>query len=188
MKKLLIMFVTLSVATVALSQNRNENEKIKVDFYGIDFSDVNVICAKETSAKFIDAFERINELLIVEQSKYDFAKYFGLDVVSIDYGPAIKQIKVLNDVKFKDKQHSNIDITSIVSKYPNNDNNGLIVIAKELNKRYNRGIFIVVIYDGKTKNILLQQELLGKAGGFGLRNYWAGALYSGLKSMKYFQN
>lgn len=185
MKKLLLTCLILAVASASFAQNKNKKEKIKVDFYGVDFSAVNVSGADETAAQFVDAFERINVLLVAEPKKYDVAKYLDLDVLSTDYKPALKQLAQLKEVNFKDREQSDIDIKSIVSNYPNCGSNGLIIIAKELNKPQNIGTFIAVIYDGTSKQILSVQELKGKAGGFGLRNFWAGSLYNGLKNAKY---
>jgi hypothetical protein len=40
-----------------------------------------------------------------------------------------------------------------------------------------------VIFDQVTKEIVFQQEHSGKARGFGLRNFWAGALLSAMKRL-----
>ncbi|MEG1553478.1 MAG: hypothetical protein RSB93_00765 [Rikenellaceae bacterium] len=184
MKKLLTVVMMLAIVSVCAAQGKNKTEKVKVDFYGIDFTDVNVIGANETSEKFIDAFEQINGLFFSEASKYNVAEFFNLEVASTDTETATDQLDSLQNVKFKNQKHSNVDINKIVAAYPESDINGFLIIAKELNKGANTGTFIAVMFNGQTKQILSQKEFTGKAHGFGLRNFWAGSFYDGMKRMK----
>lgn len=181
MKKILFFAMLLSV-TMCFAQKTKD--KTKVYFYGVDFSDVNVVGATESESNFINAFEGINGLFITEPKKYDIAKFLNLDVLSTDCKIANEELAILKDTNFINKESEEIDIPAIIAKYPSNEHFGLVIIAKELNKPYNKGTFIAVIYDGTTHQILSSREFSGKAKGFGLRNYWAGALYSGLKKVK----
>lgn len=184
MKKILLFAVVILFATVGQAQNKNMQETTKVDFYGVDFSAVNVIGATETADKFMIAFDGINQLIISEQSKYDVGKFLKLDVQSLDIDHAVSQIDKLKDVKFKNNKSSKISLEEIISSYPVTQGNVLLIVAKELNKSNNRGVFIAVVFDGNDKKIISEQEFSGKARGFGLRNFWAGALYNGLKAVR----
>lgn len=184
MKKILLFAVALFFVTVGQAQNKNNNESVKVDFYGIDFSAVNVIGAAETDDKFMVAFAGINQLLITEQNKYDVGKFLKLDVQSLDIDHAVSRIDKLKDVKFKNNKKSNISLEEIIGSYPSSQGQILLIIAKELNKRTNMGAFIAIVFDGNSKKIISQQEFSGEAKGFGLRNFWAGSLYNGLKAIQ----
>lgn len=179
MKRILMAFMVCAV--VAASFGKDNKEKTKVDFYGVDFSAVNVIGAEETTGQFMNAFEQINELLVSEQKKYDVGRFLGLDVLSTGYRQAVLNISKLKDINFKDKKSPEIDLKSIIASYPSSNNKVLLIIAKELNKSRYTGTFLAVIYDGTNKEILSIKSFSGNAGGFGLRNYWAKALFNGLR-------
>lgn len=181
MKKIFLMAVAMLFMTVGQAQNKNKKEPVKVDFYGIDFSVVNVVGASETDDKFMTAFAAINQLLVVEPKKYDVGKFLQLDVQSLNVDHAISQVDKLKNVKFRNNKESEMMLKEIVKSYPITKGNALLIVAKKLNKSTNTGTFIAVIFDGETKHIVSEQEFSGKAKGFGLRNFWAGALYNGLK-------
>lgn len=183
MKKLIFSCLLISLLDInAFAQNYSE--KLNANFFGVDFSVVNVIGAVESQQQFIDAFVKINELLIIEESKYNVGKYLYLNILSIDYEPALSQIDKLKEIKFKNNKVE-INLQDIVSKYPFCENNGLVIIAIELNRRKKIGTYIAVLYDGTSKKILSKQEFSGSCGGNGLRNYWAKTLYRGLNNLKY---
>jgi hypothetical protein len=46
------------------------------------------------------------------------------------------------------------------------------------------GYMWVVFFDLSNKNILLMENMTGKAGGFGWRNYWARSFYTVLKEIE----
>lgn len=181
MKKIAVSIFTLLISTICVAQSNEGNEKLVVDFYGVDFSTVNVIGAGETDEKFLDAFEGINGLMLSEPKKYNVGKFLDLDVASTDISDAIKQIDKLEDVDFKNRKQEKISLKKILNAYPSTDGNVLIIIAKELNKGRNMGHFMAVIFDGESKEIISKANFSGKAGGFGLRNFWAGSLYKGMK-------
>ena len=79
MKKLLAMALCL-VAVSGYAQKGKE--KIAADFYGVDYSCVNVKGADEEPGAFIKAFEAINRLFLSEPKKYDVAGFTGIDILS----------------------------------------------------------------------------------------------------------
>ena len=60
---------------------------------------------------------------------------------------------------------------------------GMVFIAQFLDKSNNRGTYEVVFFNTETKEIIEEWITDGKARGFGLRNYWAGSIYSALKKL-----
>ena len=55
MKKSIILIIAfLSIFSMA-AMAKEKNKKMTVDFYGVDFSEVNVIGASESDSKFIEA-------------------------------------------------------------------------------------------------------------------------------------
>ena len=60
---------------------------------------------------------------------------------------------------------------------------GMVFIAQFLDKSNARGTYEVVFFNTETKEIIEEWITDGKARGFGLRNYWAGSIYSALKKL-----
>ena len=56
-------------------------------------------------------------------------------------------------------------------------------IAESLNKIDTEAYFHVVIINIDSKEVLLSERLRGQPSGFGIRNYWAGAIYEILKNI-----
>jgi hypothetical protein len=184
MKKIGIAIFALLISTLSIAQNNKGNERLVVDFYGVDFSTVNVVGASETDDKFLIAFDGINGLMLSEPRKYNVGKFLNLDVASTDITEATKQIDKLEGVDFKNKKQEDIPLKEILNAYPTVDANILIIVAKELNKGQNMGHFMAVVFDGETKEIISKTNLSGKAAGFGLRNFWAGSLFKAMKAYR----
>lgn len=178
MKKMCVFLLGLACMSGAFAQKPSE-----VCFYGIDFSEVKVLGVDEQESEFMDAFKRINVLFLSEPEKYDVGKFLGLCVLETDIDIANEQVEVLADKSFWNRASSGIaDSTMghLLSQYPSTDVPGLILVAIELNKSTQTGKYEIVAFDGKTKDIIWRRTMEGSAGGYGLRNYWAGSVHTGL--------
>ncbi len=183
MKKITLFVLTLLISLSAFA--KNDRFDGTVDFLGIDFSSVDIIGAEETREEFHEAFEGINILMYTEPRKYDISKYLDVYVKSIDTDNAIDRIKLHDTDNYLKADRGDIDIEKIIKKYPKNEGAQLLIIAKELNKGREYGVFQAVIFDGESRDIISSIEFYGNPRGFGLRNYWAGALYNGLKNFRF---
>ena len=162
MKKL-ILFLFLSTSLFCFGQGKSALKDIQsIKFYGVDYSQVKIFGADESPAQFKDAFRRINELFITEAKKYNVGKQLKKEVTEISLD-AVNQV------------NENID-----QKTPGV---GMVFIAQFLDKSNNRGTYEVVFFNTETKEIIEEWITDGKARGFGLRNYWAGSIYSALKKL-----
>jgi hypothetical protein len=87
---------------------------------------------------------------------------------------------------FKQPNYSYDDIKSFVSVYDTEDKNGIgvLFIAECLDKNNVEAYYHFVALNMKTKEILIHEIILGKPGGFGLRNYWAGSIKSAIKTIR----
>ena len=97
MKKLLAMALCL-VAVSGYAQKGKE--KIAADFYGVDYSCVNVKGADEEPGAFIKAFEAINRLFLSEPKKYDVAGFTGIDILSTGVEQANESLGALAAEQF----------------------------------------------------------------------------------------
>lgn len=181
MKRLLtVLLCTLGIT--ALSAQNNE----KVYVYGIDYSYAKVFAADESVEQFATAFESINMLIITEPEKYDFSRILGkrVDVV---LEPILKVVSSCDyaDLKTLNNSYEEPEYAEIVKNYelPQTEGIGFILIAKVLNKPMTKASYELITFDIATREILTEREVSGKAGGFGLRNYWAGSVYDIIKKV-----
>ncbi len=177
MKKILLTAV-LMISAIAFASAQTFND---VTFLGVDFSAVNVLHTDETEEQFISAFEKINVLMVSETEKYDVAKYLAIDIKETDLRFATQNIETLRDRDFTDSEEEKISIETVLSSYPKIQGVALLLVAQTLDKAQAVGQYDIVVFDGTTKEIFKIESLAGAAGGFGLRNYWAGSIYNGLK-------
>jgi len=203
MKKLIILIV-LIVSTCNLFAIDGSQNPPKMNYYGVDFSQVKVFGAKESPDKFIQAFEEINKIIIAEAGKYPFTNFFtkyaheldgaaelkrqrfeSFDNVNID--EAIYRGRVMdgNSMSTYNKQYKLTDqvISSLVKSFNTGKDTGygVLYVAEMLDRQDAIGRFVVVCFNVKSKKIIFTERVEGKSGGFGLRNYWASPLANIMK-------
>lgn len=192
MKKFILLF-SLIICTYTFGQNKEVLKNIDdIRFYGVDYSKVKVANAGESAIQFENAFEKINNLFILQPKKYNISKLFKKNALSIEIEPVINNIKNIDIERLKTvTQSSNKltnndleDILESLSITPKEEP-GLIIIAEFLDKSKNRGWYNIVFFDTKTKKIIDTWKSSGKASGFGLRNFWATSVYHAMKNSKY---
>jgi hypothetical protein len=78
------------------------------------------------------------------------------------------------------------DVQSMVKKYDfeGKEGIGFLMIAEGMSKGREEASYWVTFVDMKNKKVLLTKRMLGKAVGFGFRNYWAGSAKNVFKAMK----
>lgn len=189
MKKFLLFFAALGLAWGASAQPELANVS-ELYVYGVDFSVVKVIGAEETVQQFATTFPRINQLLVDEPSKYDFAKAFRMPIAALDITPTqtnnqncdYTNLKSMNTEQNKSAE----EIQQMVESYQlsQSEGTGVVLIALTLDKGAGKGTYQVVFFDIANRNIILSRTVTAKAGGFGLRNYWAWSVYNVMKSWK----
>ena len=182
MKKLLSIALCL-IAVGGFAQKGKT--KMAADFYGVDYSCVSVIGANEQPAEFIKAFEAINRLFLSEPKKYDVAGFTGIDILSTSVEQANEALGGLAAEQFTPRSAATdwqTQLPQIVARYDNGSGNkGLVLVATTLDKGNGIGYYTAVLFDPATQEVILQMDMAGKPGGFGLRNYWAGSVYNALK-------
>jgi hypothetical protein len=182
MKKFLLMLVCVLNLTTLYAQS---SEKIYV--YGIDYSYAKVYAAEESAEQFSKAFESINMLIVSEPKKFDFSRIFRKKV-EVVIEPMLKVVSSsdYSDLITLNSTYENPQYSEIIKKYelPQTEGIGAVLVAKLLDKPHNKAHYELITFDIATREILSQKEVSGKAGGFGLRNYWAGSVYKVIKSTK----
>ena len=185
-----ILFLCLAISTFCFGQNKNTLKDIhSIKFYGVDFSQAKVFGADETTAQFKAAFRGINELFIIEAKKYDVGKHLKKEVTEISL-EAVNQVNsAINEENLMTSQTNyslnNGQVEAAIQALPIRQvpGVGMVLIAEFLNKPANKASYKIVFFNTETKEIIEEWISEGKARGFGLRNYWAGSVYSVLKNL-----
>jgi hypothetical protein len=188
MKKIVVLIsVTMGLFASVNAQQINIKNVKEVDFYGVDFSLAVAPDVEETPDQFKKGIVEINKLLYREVKKYDFKKYIGKKIAAYNYDITDSNnnnidAEILTS-RTRKVEISEADIQKIISALSTepNDKVGLIFIAETLSKTDQAGTFYVVFFDEATKQIAYSKKVTGKAGGFGVRNYWAASIFSVLK-------
>lgn len=184
MKKLVFLFTLVFSLNVFGQSYMNDD----IVFYGIDYSQVKVYGASEHYSQFREAFYGINSLFVTEPNKYDVGKILGVNIVSQDFEPVEEKINSIQDLLIVNRNYQLTDeqiqeaINSLSLKEENGT--GLVIVAQLLNKADKWGSYSIVYFDINTREILDAFDTNGKAGGYGLRNYWARSVLEGLKKIK----
>lgn len=170
----------------------------RITWLGVDFSHVKLI---GNFSEFADAgqkstyqirnnyFPGWNYLILDEPNKYDLKGMlrkgnlnYDLDIVSkLNANAALEDMETYNAPNYTTQ-----DISNFVSQYSTagKDGLGVVFIAEALNKNAVEAWFHFVVINMKTKEVLITQRLRSEPIGFGLKNYWAGAIYKTIKEIR----
>jgi len=199
MKKLLfILFVIIPGMMFPLEKNDGQQVP-KMNFYGVDFTLVKTFGVKEEPGKVAKAFEEINKLIVSETKKYQYGNFFTKYIREIDQSKELKKIqfttfdnvsideaiyraRIMNEAGMPTYSKTyKIDDAAVVALVKSFNTGkdigyGVLYVAELLDKEAGIGNYIAVCFNVKTKKIVFTDRVSGKAGGFGLRNYWASSL------------
>ena len=206
MKKALLFTLACCITICSFAQkNKNKHESIirgdqPITWLGLDFSqariigaatqwkDVGEITDDQMRDKYIPAW---NDFFLNEMKKYDVAKYVERDHVSY----AIDVTRRQNNRKYSKATFSDdpedfqrLDeqkVASIVKSYDfmGKTGVGLIFVIEGMSKGREEASAWVTFVDMNSKTVLQTQRVIGRAGGFGFRNYWAKSFLNVLKEM-----
>ncbi len=139
-----------------------------------------------------------NGIIASEPKNYKLKEAFRKDEIFFDLGPTEKQNQAIksddlmsyNPFTFKDAQ---ISVKNVVSKLTGGEKTegiGAVFVVESFNKSIDEAAVYVVVFDIKTKNILVMDRMVGKPMGIGLRNFWAGAVKHIIKQIEgdYYNN
>lgn len=191
MKKIVLFLICCSVQISLFAQTipamSFEIPDGEVFFYGVDFSEVKIVGAKETDDKFKTAFARINQLIVTELNKFDFKNLVGVPVSNYTI-PAQQKTETMSwqGIRTSNLLPQKNSIENMVTSYdlPHEQGKGIVLIAWVLNKNKNMATYELVVFDIRTREILFNEEVEAEAGGFGLRNFWANSVFNVIRNRK----
>lgn len=195
-KILLIVFATLA-SGVSLAQQMQDifDRNTKITWLGLDFTGARIIGDRERLGSLSDVqhlIEAWNDLMISESSKFDVAaaidKIRTTDAIDVtkDHNASL-DIKDILSSNIKDHFHLRPkDIDAIIADYDFKDNTGigLMFNVESFSKLNEEGAIWITFIDLNKKSVFFSERLTSKPSGFGMRNYWGGAIYGILKKME----
>jgi hypothetical protein len=195
MKK--ILFILILCLNIQLLSAQSSFSEIKKQhswaWLGLDFSNTKLLGSEgfNDPKKIIDHyFIAWNQLIFDEGDKYNVKGAFKLKQLYTEdsYFDLHNSNVKLNKI-FADRSYSisESDINNIVKNY--NFSNikqkiCLVFIVERLDKPKEQAVIWVTLINSRTNEIILTERMIGKPGGFGFRNYWAGAVYDIIKQIK----
>ena len=171
MKKSVFFFVAILITTVISAQTSENRLPDACAFYGVNFTQINVVGASEPNPEFVKAFNGINSLFLSESNKYNIGGYLGININSYNIEYSARLIDGMLNTQFQNRGDYEIDLQQVMNDYPIIDEDILVLVATEYKKPLELGKYIVLIFNPTTKQIVYQKAIQGTAGGFGLRNY-----------------
>lgn len=192
MKRLYVVMLTMMLGVTG-TQAQNTLQGVfsgntKLTFLGTDFTSAKYVGAAgftDPNAIKEQHIKSWNSLLVLEPKKFSLQGPFKIKDDS-KYETNIDDLTRINkdtDVEsnITDAQHllTEGDITKKVAGYKlaPSEGVGIAYIAENLDKDKEEFTVWVTFIDLATKKVLHTERLVAKPGGFGFRNYWAGAIY-----------
>ena len=185
---LLIIIIFISAAFGKAQTIDDIYNAESITWYGLDYKNAYFISTIDFPDPYAlkSKFSAWNDLIIHEREKYNLEKFFNTDVnIKLDMmekrNERIRLKGRITDDDFKSSHLEHADIQEIVNTYTFDGEEsgfGLVFIVESLSKPNAKGAYWVTFFDIKTKKVISTERYLGKAGGFGLRNYWAKSFYN----------
>lgn len=186
MKKFgLLFFAILFSISLSAQDMRSIFQTQSATWFGLDFSEAYFIGSEgftdpqDIKDRYFDSW---NILINNEYEKYDIGKYFQKENVefSLDNVTARnKEVNIYDRVIDDNGKMLHLDankVQEIIGSYEFSDEEqglGIVMIVESFSKTSQMANYFVTFFDIDSKKVLLTERMDGKAGGFGIRNYWA---------------
>lgn len=159
--------------------------------YGVDYSQVRVLGTDESETRFVQAFLEINDLFLNQPEKYDCGRMIRGSAIVVDVEPVCRRIASADYSDLRPRRRGEtpaIDEAAVVAGYDLAETHGvgIVFIAEVLDKGKGIGIYRVVRFDTATRKVIDSRRVETKAGGFGLRNYWANTVYLAIRAVRFY--
>lgn len=167
-------------------------------WYGVDYSNVKLIgdFTAPASTKVNDHelirdkyFKSWNDLIVRERNKFSVEALLRKDIV-------IYKTEMIDSINFKtqvdslegDRERLLEDefVMNTISNYNLKQNKGVgvVLIAEYMDKIHIKASHILVVFNIESREILLKERFETIPVGFGMRNYWGGAIYKIFKEVR----
>jgi hypothetical protein len=202
MKKIIIYSVSCLFGIALYTQLKPKDvfSQDEVVWYGLDFSKTKFIGSFENVKKIRPINDYVlkdiyipawNHLIVNEPTNFDIKKTFYKKKVYYDLRSieSINKTIDTNDlITLNSNTISQNDLQDMVDLYKKGNKKeglGLSFIIESFDKPNEQASLWVVFFDIESKKILLSKHCVGKPTGFGIRNYWAGAIKHIMNEIRY---
>ncbi len=199
---------TLILSIVTFLSFNSFGQKTLKDFFSAE--DIVWFGLNFTDARMIGAFDQINGagdadatsiknkwipswngLIINEPKNFKIKEAFKKTNVSYEMESNSKlnaaintsKLMTLNAYTFTDAQKTIKGVVSKLSSSEKNEGYGVTFVVESFNKMTDEAVMYAVVFDIKTKNVLITEKITAKPVGIGLRNFWAGAVKGAIKQI-----
>lgn len=163
----------------------------EVTWYGIDCTKMQCI-GKSGFTDTDDIADNIvfswTDLVIQESKKYSIHEIFRKDEFKYDVDcvhERNEQVDGDNLIVTEAVELTESEIEEIVQSCVGGEGSvGVLFIVETLNKLETEAKVVVVLFDPSSGTIYRQKKYTGDPGGFGFRNYWAGAFHDIMDQME----
>lgn len=169
------------------------SEASSIVWFGLDFSKAQLI-GSEGFSDPVDIktrfFDKWNRLIIDEADKYNFRSAFQKENLEYDLSVVEERNKLPEADELVINQEYSLsreDAEAAVKQYKSTEFTeglGLVFVIESFNKTESEGTMWVTFFDIATSEIILMEHYTGKAGGFGLRNFWARSVYEVIEKLE----
>lgn len=187
MKKIVLLtFCILHSAFIIKAQSNAELfNSAKMVWFGVDMSRSKLVGVEgftdpyDIQKRYVPAW---NSLVLTEAEKYDVRKFFKKGEVVNDIVAVEAVNEKINPGEWVQTNSYTLDkseIAGMVKKYKSTEKEGLglVFIVESFDKFKESGFIYVTFFNIATKEVILTEKISAKAGGFGVRNYWASVIY-----------
>jgi len=189
MKTILLSIIGgLLLSSAGFSQSSgSEFNTDEITWFGIDYTHCYFLNPIDFPSR-VDLKNKLkswNDLVVYEQEKFIEKTLQGkhveyeTDVVE-ERNNAVEIKSKITEDGFKSSHLQSDQIQAIINSYNIKgglSGTGLVLIAESYSKPNEQGAYYVTFFDIETKKVFVTERMLGKAKGFGLRNYWANSFY-----------
>lgn len=187
MKKIVLFscFLLLYSCFSFAQSNSELFNSAKMIWFGVDMSRSKLVGVEgftdpyDIQKRYVPAW---NSLVLSEAEKYDVRKFFKKGEVVNDIVAVEAVNEKINPGEWVQTNSYTLDkseIAGMVKKYNGTEKEGLglVFIVESFDKFKESGFIYVTFFNIATKEVILTEKLSAKAGGFGVRNYWAKTIF-----------
>ncbi len=192
-----VFILSFFITAAAFAQDKREifSPSTEITWLGVDFSGAKLIGDRERLGSESDIrhlLDAINELMIKEADKYNVAA--AIQKKKVENGTQVAnehnaELDVMAMLSSDGKDHIHLkpmDVEEIISTYDFKGLTGigLIFNVESFNKLIEEGSFWITFVNMDTKEVLFTERLVAPPSGFGMRNFWAGAVNGAIAKIK----